>query len=535
MWKTGWRDEVWSRLDQEWDLVVIGGGITGAGILAEATHAGLRTLLVEGGDFASGTSSRSTKLVHGGLRYLRQAQIRLTRESVREREKLLREGGGLVTPLGFYLASFTGDKMPTWMFGAGLAVYDILASKWAHKRFPKRELLARVPALAGAPIKGAYHYYDAQTDDARLVVRVLREAVRRGGTAVNYARAESLLRDAKGRVVGAVIADRANGATRTKEVKAKVVINATGAWADELRVKLGKDQRLRAIRGSHLIFPAARFALPEAFSLLHPKDGRAVFALPWEGVTLVGTTDVDHQGDLKVEPAISAQEADYLIEAVRHAFPTLNLTLGDVRSTYSGVRSVINTGKGDPSKESREHALWREDGLLTVSGGKLTTFRLMAREALRAVRDALPGLDGAAAKRTRVLDDAPSDDPALAKLDDPTRSYIIGRHGIDAAAVLACGAEKGTTDGGSVDGRIDDTSAMWAELRWAARSEGAVHLDDLLLRRVRLGLLADEGGMKLLPRIRAVVQSELAWDDARWAVEEKQYKETWTRCYGTRF
>src|SRR5258706_12577259 len=233
MWSRGWRDEVWGRLDEPWDVLIVGGGITGAGILAEAARMGLRALLVEGQDFASGTSSRSTKLVHGGLRYLRQGRIGLTRESVRERERLMKEARGLVNPLGFWLTTFRGDKMPGWMFGVGLAVYDALAGKWAHEKHDAAELVARVPSLRGANVRGGYHYFDAQTDDARLVLRVLREAVRRGGTAINYARARDLLRTRDGRVCGVVLEDASGvGASRTREVQAKVVINATGAWAD---------------------------------------------------------------------------------------------------------------------------------------------------------------------------------------------------------------------------------------------------------------------------------------------------------------
>jgi len=519
MWTRGWRDEVWSRLDQDWDLIVIGGGITGAGILAEAARHDVKALLVEANDFASGTSSRSTKLVHGGLRYLRQAQIRLTRESVTERENLLREGGGLVTPLGFFLTSFEGDRMPGWMFGVGLAMYDILGKKWDHERYRKGRLMAELPSLEGSSLKTAYHYYDAQTDDARLVVRVLREAVRRGGTAVNYARASDLLRDASGRVVGVQLTD-GGPKPRTAEVKAKVVINATGAWADHLRTKLGTKKKLRAIRGSHLVFPAGKLPLGQAISLLHPRDGRAVFAIPWEGVTLVGTTDVDHAADLAVEPGIASLEIEYLLEAVHHAFPSLSLSQSDVRSTFSGVRAVIDTGADDPSKESREHALWREEGMLTVTGGKLTTFRLMARESLHAVRDELPALR--VGKRTRILDRDTGALPANG-VDDETRARLVGRHGIEAKDVLAM-------PGGATP--VGDSVVLWGELGWAARSEGVVHLDDLLLRRARVGLLLDGGGLGTMDAIRAVAQPELGWDDGRWDEEVARYAALWRRGYG---
>jgi glycerol-3-phosphate dehydrogenase len=189
MWTRGWRDEVWKKLDEPWDLVIVGGGITGAGILGEAIRNGHKALLIEGNDFASGTSSRSTKLVHGGLRYLRQGQFLVTKKSVRERERLLKESEGLVQELAFSLAAFPGDKMPRWMYGMGLFMYDALAWKWNHQKQSLEELFAKLPMLKGSDVTGGYRYFDAQTDDVRLTLRVLREAVAHGGVAINYARA----------------------------------------------------------------------------------------------------------------------------------------------------------------------------------------------------------------------------------------------------------------------------------------------------------------------------------------------------------
>ena len=521
MWAVGWRDEVWSRLDSKWDLIVVGGGITGAGILAEAARIGLKTLLVEAQDFASGTSSRSTKLVHGGLRYLRQGQIRVTRESVVERERLMREARGLVEPLGFWLTTFEGDKMPGWMFGVGLAMYDALAGKWAHEKHDAGELVNRVPSLGGAKVRGGYHYFDAQTDDARLTIRVLREAVTRGGTAINYARATDVLRTSDGRVRGIVVEDARGSATRSKEIEATVVNNATGAWADGLRVKLGAEKRLRPIRGSHLVLAGDRLPLKQAISMLHPRDGRAVFAIPWEGVTIVGTTDVDHHDDMWTEPRISSLELEYIMESLRHAFPRLALEEKDIRATWSGVRGVINTGASDPSKESREHALWQEDGLITVTGGKLTTFRVMALETLRAAKKQLPGVKRL--RRERILDDL-AGEPFAGDIDPALHERLLGRHGVDAKTILAM--TEGTEP-------IADTAALWSELRFAARDEGVVHLEDLLLRRARIGLLAKNGGMDEVARIRAIAQSELGWDDATWMREEAAYRKTWTERYGS--
>jgi glycerol-3-phosphate dehydrogenase len=517
MWLSGFRDEIWSRLDQPWDLVVIGGGITGAGILGEAARHGKKALLVEAQDFASGTSSRSTKLVHGGLRYLRQGQFLVTRKSVRERERLMEEGAGLVNPLAFCLAAFPGDQMPKWMYGVGLAMYDALAWKWAHEEQSKSELVARIPALAGSEVSGGYRYYDAQTDDSRLVVRVLREAVRRGGTAVNYVRAEGLLRTADGRVRGVVLKDVAPGASRTAEVEAKVVINATGAWADDLRAQLGQDRRLRRIRGSHLTFRHERLPLPEAVSLLHPRDQRAVFAIPWEGVTILGTTDVDH-GALDHEPSISDEERDYLLEAAGKAFPRSELSREDVISTFAGVRPVIDTGKTDPSKESREHAIWKENGLYTITGGKLTTFAVMARDALSAASEDLGELQ----ERSTVLEPNVDGIDWPSSVSDEDRLRLLGRFGAEVLEVI-----KYRDDCHRIDGSV----ALWSELRHAARSEGIVTLSDLLLRRVRLGILLPNGALDLMPRIRAVAQRELGWDDSKWEQEVAAYRATWSSSY----
>jgi len=478
MWNKAWREQVWSDAARsEWDLIIIGGGITGAGILREATRVGLRAMLIEGGDFACGTSSRSTKMVHGGF------------ESVREREHLLQQGRGLVNPLGFIMPSYRGDRIPGWVFGLGLIIYDILALKWGHSHYPAGDLLDRFPPLRERGLLGGYRYLDAQTDDARLVLRVLREAVRDGATVMHYARVEQVLYSSNGSVCGVLVRDTSLGEEeRTIEVMAPIVINATGAWADDVRGLIGGRERLRRLRGSHLVFPLRKLPLPRAVSFLHPMDFRPIVALPWEGVALLGTTDVDHEGPLPSDPAISPQEVAYLLEGAQYAFPSLNLGHDDVLSTFSGVRAVKNTGKADPSKESREHVLWFENGLLTVTGGK-------PREVFLEV-----------------------------KLDPATRLRLCGRYGTDTSRLLAVCGE------GELD-PIPQTPYLWAELRWAAHSEGVMHLDDLLLRRIRLGIVAPQGGIPLLDKIKPIVQAELGWDESRWDWEAQRYKQLWQRAY----
>jgi glycerol-3-phosphate dehydrogenase len=521
MWTQGWRDTVWSQLDGEFDLIVIGGGITGAGILREAARAGLKAVLFEQGDFASGTSSRSSKLVHGGLRYLKHAQIKLTYESVHEREHLLGEGRGLVTPLPFIMANFRGDKTPAWAFGIGLTMYDLLALKWNHSAYDPAGLRSLVPQLTSPEMVSGFRYFDAQTDDARLVLRVLQEAVKDGTHALNYARVEGLLK-AKGRVSGVVVRDLAPGSNKTIEVRARVVINATGAWADELRTKVHGRRRLRVLRGSHLFLPASKLPLTRAVTFLHPKDGRPVYILPWEGVTLVGTTDVDHETAPSTDLRISREEATYLMDSVSYAFPGLELTLADVQSTQAGIRAVVDTGKTDPSKESRDFVLWSESGLLTVSGGKMTTFRLMAQTALRAARSVLPD-HPRLGREERVLDLLP---PETTLCDVPLelRLRLLGRYGVEACN-LAEAAKNGEMQA------ITPSPALWAELRWAARTEGVVHLDDLLARRVRLNINQPRGGVGGLEKIRKIVQPELCWGDKRWKEEAVRYQQMWKDYY----
>jgi glycerol-3-phosphate dehydrogenase len=305
-----------------------------------------------------------------------------------------------------------------------------------------------------------------------------------------------------------------------------VVISATGAWADGLRTQVGGEARIRPLRGSHLIFPLWRLPVAQAISFLHPVDRRPVFIFPWEGAALVGTTDFDHDEALDREPGISPQEVAYLMAAVEHQYPGRGLGLDDVIASYAGVRPVIGSGKADPSKESREHVVWEENGLLTVTGGKLTTFRVIALDALRAVSDRLPE-HPKINRHVPVLDAVdvalPAADGAL-WLDMATRRRLLGRYGADAPALVAA-AHPGEL------APIPGTQALWAELRWAARAEGVVHLDDLLLRRVRLGLLLPEGGAGIMERVRAICQPEFGWDDARWEAEEAAYHALWRTSY----
>lgn len=514
------RADTWTQLHEPWDVVVVGGGITGAGILAEAAKHGLRSLLLEQRDFAWGTSSRSSKLVHGGLRYLKQGRIGLTRASVREREQLLREVPGLVEPIGFLWATYEGSHPGRWLFEAGLSLYDLLALRWSHRYYEQADFQMLVPRLSSEGLSGGFQYSDAQTDDARLVLRVIHEAVRDGAVALNYARVTSLAWQ-DGDIKGVRVQDELS--QKKAEVACSNVINATGAWADALRADTGAAPELRLLRGSHIVFPHWRLPVAQAVSFAHPYDGRPVFVLPWEGTTLVGTTDVDHEEDLSKEPCISGDEIAYLMAAVDAHFPSYEIRLGDIMTSFAGVRAVVDTGAADPSEESRDHVIWRDGNLLTVTGGKLTTFRTTARDALSHLEKAFPQL--ARPHRDSPLFSSQTGElDRGGQLDETSQARLWGRYGPEAASLVAAAHE------GELE-EVPGTRFLWAELRWAARHEAVVHLDDLLLRRVRLGLILPRGGATHVERFREICQAELGWNHSRWEQEWEDYCHLIERCY----
>jgi glycerol-3-phosphate dehydrogenase len=416
-----------------------------------------------------------------------------------------------VDRVGFLVAMRDDERLQRLMFGLGLGIYDVLAWHWQHQWLDPEAFLGRAPHVGTDHLAGGFRYHDARTDDARLTLRVLAEAVADGAVVLNHARVEGLLM-ADGRVAGVRVRDALGG--REAEVQGRVVVNATGAWADELRASLGARPRIRPLRGSHFTFPAWRLPAPEAIMFLHPQDARPIFVIPWEGVTLVGTTDLDHRDELGQEPAMSEVEADYLMAGLGRQFPGLELRRQDALATFCGVRPVVGSGKAKPSQEARDHVVWQENGLLTVTGGKLTTFRLIARDALRAVGGTLPlDLD-----RPSRLSPAGLDDPDL-------DLRLLGRHGPEVARGLTRLAHEGEME------PVPGTLTPWVELRLAAREEAVGHLDDLLLRRTRLGLLLPAGGAAILPRVKVICQGELGWDDDRWALEEVDYLRTWRRAY----
>lgn len=510
------------NLDSNWDVIIIGGGITGAGIFREGVRMGLKSLLLEQQDFAWGTSSRSSKLVHGGLRYLKEGRFFLTRDAVRERERLLVEARGLVTPIGFLVPVYKDRGPGRWTLQAGLSIYDLIAKRRQHAYMDAQTFVKQAPNIDRKGLVGGFHFYDAQVDDARLVVRLIFEGIADGGTALNYTRVAAVGRNKDGRVNGVTIEDV--HAHQTLSLSTKAVINATGCWAERLHPSPEKNRHLRPLRGSHLIFPAHVLPVDQAISTIHPADGRAVFIVPWEGAVIAGTTDLDHQDSLSFEPRITEDEMAYLLEGLHALFPALDVSARDCIATIAGVRPVFSDGKCDPSEESREHVVWVENGLVTITGGKLTTFRRLAFDALKAAKPFLPA--GATPdEESPVFQPFKKQPVSPAPISDSLWETLYGRYGNGAEALIKKTSPSDLT-------LIPGTQTLWSEILHAAGNEKVHHLSDLLLRRVRIGLLTAAGGRDHLDRIRHLCAPVLGWDSARWKKEISNYLEIWRFAHG---
>ncbi|PKG35070.1 glycerol-3-phosphate dehydrogenase/oxidase [Psychrobacter sp. Sarcosine-3u-12] len=526
---------------EPWDMLIIGGGITGAGIAREAARRGLAVLLIEQKDFAWGTSSRSSKMVHGGLRYIASGDYKTTLLSVRERERMLSEAGGLVNEMHYVMPHYKGKFPPPWIFNTLLRVYDKIAGKRYFKYFKKDAFLRLNPNIKQDKFLGASQFSDAITDDSRLVMRVLDEAIHDGAQAINYLKAESLITNEQGLVVGATLKDTASkDKDQTYKVHAKVVVSATGAWADTLRMQAREQteqsfhKQIRPSRGSHLVVSQERLPTSQAYTFLHPADKRAVFVYPWENRTVLGTTDLDHPPLNDEEVGITSAEVDYLLAATNSLFDDTDLNREDVISTWAGVRPLIaDSGNGkrvSPSKEKRDHSVWLDNNLVTVSGGKLTTFRLIALEVLKKCQKVLALDDSAthnqAINGDQVFSKVASIHPKFATLPSDLQQRLQGFYGRKLDTLLELAHEEDLA-------YITDSNTIWAEIRFAARFEQVIHLDDLLLRRTRVGLILPHGAMTPLisARLKQICQQELGWDEQKWQQEVARYSELWQRYY----
>ena len=528
MFHPNWRQLAISRLDQTFDLVVIGGGITGCGILLDASQRGLRVLLVERADLASGTSSRSSKMIHGGLRYLRQMQFRVTRMACRERDRMVRLNPLLVQPIRFLYPANRGDKMPGWTVDLGLWMYDRLTNRpEKHAHLEAHEVLELAPGLAVDNLERAMAYTDARTDDARLTFAVAATGFAHGGLVLTRAEVEEGIRDATGRLQGVVLRDLESGSTH--EVRAHLVINASGVWVDRLRERFGFDDRkLRPSRGSHIVLASDRLPIRAALTVPSPDDGRPIFLVPHEEGVLVGTTDVYHDGPLE-DPRPTQQEIGYLLRALQAQFPDRHLSRDDVVAAFAGLRPILDSHTDNPSEASREEEVWEEQGLLSVAGGKLTTWRPMAEEAVDEALNYLPeervqGVGPCRTKGTPLAGLAPLDLAdrlvRVADLTPPIAEAMARR--LRAAAWWAPTLAR---DAGEFDPLSDDTDLSAAEVRVHLSRGAVVRLEDLLLRRVRLGLWRPQLAADLVESLRPLCQQELGWDATRWEKEAESFHE----------
>lgn len=377
----------------EYDLLIIGGGITGAGIALDASMRGLNVALVEMQDFSEGTSSRSTKLIHGGLRYLKQMQVNVVRETGRERAIVYENGPHVTTPEWMLLPFHKGGTFGEFTTSLGLKVYDSLAQVDKNERrnmLTKQEVIERVPNIKSDGLRGGGHYVEYKTDDARLTVEVMKKAASYGADAVNYVKADGFLYD-NGTVTGIKAKDVLRN--DTYEIKSKAVVNATGPWVDEVRAndQAGRQTKKHLVhtKGVHIVFKQEDFPLTQAVYFDTKDDGRMIFAIPRAGKTYVGTTDTFY-GENKARPTAETEDKAYLVDAINFMFPTLNIDISMIESSWAGIRPLIQSGSKNASDISRKDEIWHStSGLITIAGGKLTGYRHMAEEIVDEVAEYL--------------------------------------------------------------------------------------------------------------------------------------------------
>jgi glycerol-3-phosphate dehydrogenase len=510
-----WRQKALAGLGKPFDLVVIGGGVTGCGIFFDAAQRGLRVLLLEKDDVAAGTSSRSSKLVHGGLRYLKKMRFHLTRQACRERDRMLALSPHLVKPIQFIYPIYKGDRPPAWQVEIGLRMYDRMTRGPRHGHLKPADLAEVAPGVPDENLSRALIYQDALTDDALLTLGVAGSGYDQGGLLLTRAVTEEGVRDAAGRLRGLRFRDLETGAVHQAE--SHLLVNATGAWVDTLRHRLGlTGERVRPSRGSHLVFAACRLPIRAAVTIPSPDDGRPVFFIPHPEGVLAGTTDLFHDGPLD-DPRPSPEETAYLLRSVRTAFPEAGISERDIRGSFAGVRPIVDTETKDPSQASREEAVWEEQGLLSVAGGKLTTWRAMAEEVVDFALTLLPAERRRAAKPCATTS-ASVGAPVPTGLEDQLASDGVAVPVADAMVRrlggLALAAFR-TSPPEDLQPLLDGADLCAAEVRAHLRHGAAARLEDLLLRRARFGLWDPATARDLAPHVAAIAAAELGWTGAR--------------------
>jgi glycerol-3-phosphate dehydrogenase len=535
--------------DEVVDVLVIGGGITGAGAALDAASRGLTVALLEARDWASGTSSRSSKLIHGGLRYLEQLAFPLVREALHERSRLVGTiAPHLVRPLPFLLPL----TAPAWQrayYGAGVALYDVLGAAFTSDRaIPRHRHLSRAGTLAAFPglrtdvVRGAIRYWDAQVDDARHTLAVVRTAAGYGARVLSSARVVGLLRDGTAPdspVVGARVADLTDGSSFT--IRARSVVAATGVWSDDVGAMLGAttpgggapNLKVRASKGVHLVVPRSAIDGADVGGPGGPAPGlilrtstSVLFVIPWGEHWIIGTTDTPWHLD-RAHPAASSADIEYLLDQVNRVLAR-PVTADQIVGVYAGLRPLLSGESDETSRLSREHAVVTPvPGLVLVAGGKYTTYRVMAQDAVDAAVAGLPGvpesrtahLPVVGAHRWEDVRDSAADIAAVNGLSEEAVERLLHRHGDQIGAVLDL-ARRNPALARPLAGA---PHYLAAEVVYAATAEGALHLDDVLTRRTRVSIETDHRGVESAPEVARLMAATLGWDDERTAREVEHY------------
>jgi glycerol-3-phosphate dehydrogenase len=522
--------------NQTFDLLVIGGGMTGAGVAVDAATRGLKVALVEKGDFASGTSSKSSKMVHGGLRYLQQREVGLVYENLHERQRLLNNAPHLVEPLPFLIPLFGNDgvvsKAVARSYRSALWLYDVtggLRIGKRHKEITRAQVIEHFPSLNVSKLVAGFLYYDARGDDARVCLTLLRTAADRGAVIANYVEATKFIHDASGRVVGAKVKSTARGErAKAIEVRARVVVNAAGVFADSVSsLEEGIEaETITPAKGVHLSVPAERLPCDVAAVIPVVKDRRSIFVVPWEEgpYVYIGTTDTAYDGDLD-EPRCEPEDVAYLLDAV-NAVTSADLTPADVTGVWAGLRPLLKPAQGRKISErtadlSRRHKVETlREGVVLVTGGKWTTYRQMAEDTMDEVARQLPGI-GASATRSLPLHGATTKQPPLTSIDAGLAEHLYHRYGSDAVAVAALIAD----DPSLADPCIKTLPYVVADVVYAVRCEMAIHLADVLARRTRAQLQNARATRDAAEKVASIMGKELGWTKKRREAEIEDFVE----------
>ncbi|NBJ69630.1 MULTISPECIES: FAD-dependent oxidoreductase [Clostridia] len=523
------QDKLTNMEKKQLDLLVIGGGITGSGIALDAVMRGMNIGLVEMQDFAAGTSSRSTKLVHGGLRYLKQMEVKMVAEVGRERAVVYENGPHVTTPEWMMLPFHKGGTFGPFTTNIGLRVYDLLAGvkkSERRKMLNKEEARAKEPLIKQDGLKGAGYYVEYKTDDARLTIEVLKKAVQKGVHAVNYAKVVDFIYNENQQIAGAVIEDQIHG--KHYRVYAKKIINAGGPWVDELREIDGSKQgkALHLTKGVHLVFSKKVFPLQQAIYFDSP-DGRMIFAIPRENVTYVGTTDTSYKGDI-ANPTMTVADRDYILDAIHYMFPSLNITADHVESSWAGLRPLIaEEGTDNPSEISRKDEIFISDsGLISMAGGKLTGYRKMAEEAVDTVAKRLKEEEGILYSKSDTVHLPISGgevggskgfakfivrktDEAIAEgMDEATAKRLIHRYGANFDQILELYRNKQQE---ASDKGMD--RCLLAELIYAMEFESAYKPVDFFIRRTSALFFEIDWVRAHQEKVIAYMAKELKWTE----------------------